>query len=108
MAYENFRVETGADGIARRHLGQPGRSMNVFTAKVMDELAAIIESVASDAAIKGAVIVVGQEGFFRRRRHHDDPRALLRVRRTHEAGPESGAARAARGIVAHVAALPAA
>src|SRR6187431_2668372 len=63
MAYENFRVETGPDGIALVTWDSPGRSMNVFTAKVMDELAAIIESVASDTAIKGAIIVSGKKDF---------------------------------------------
>ena len=46
MAYENFRIETGTDGIAVVTWDMPGRSMNVFTAKVMDELAAIVEAVA--------------------------------------------------------------
>src|SRR5436190_12487356 len=63
MAYENFRVETGSDGIAVITWDSPSRSMNVFTAKVMDELAAIVESVAADAAVKGAVIVSGKKDF---------------------------------------------
>src|SRR5437868_6313402 len=63
MAYENFRVETGAEGIALVTWDSPGRSMNVFTAKVMDELAAIVESVASDTAIKGVVIISGKKDF---------------------------------------------
>ena len=41
----------------------PDRSMNVFTVKVMDELEAIVEAVAADAAIKGAVIVSGKKDF---------------------------------------------
>src|SRR5436190_6032213 len=63
MAYENFRVETGSDGIAVITWDSPSRSMNVFTENVMDELAAIIESVASDAAVKGAVIASGKKDF---------------------------------------------
>ena len=63
MAYENFRVETGSDGIAVVTWDMPDRSMNVFTAKVMDELAAIVEAVAADAAIKGAVIASGKKDF---------------------------------------------
>ena len=62
MAYENFRVET-ADGIAVVTWDMPGRSMNVFTAEVMDELAAIVEAVAADAAIKGAVIASAKKDF---------------------------------------------
>ncbi len=61
--YENFRVETGDDGIALVTWDMPDRSMNVFTAKVMDELAAIIEAVAADAALKGAIIVSGKKDF---------------------------------------------
>ncbi len=63
MAYENFKVETGSDGIALVTWDMPGRSMNVFTAKVMDELGAIVEAVAADAAIKGAVIVSAKKDF---------------------------------------------
>ncbi len=48
MAYENFAVETDADGIALITWDMPERSMNLFTAKVMDELEAIVETVAGD------------------------------------------------------------
>jgi 3-hydroxyacyl-CoA dehydrogenase / enoyl-CoA hydratase / 3-hydroxybutyryl-CoA epimerase len=61
MTYENFRVETDADGIALVTWDMPGRSLNVFTAKVMAELEAIIEEVAADAAIKGAIIHSGKK-----------------------------------------------
>ena len=37
--------------------------MNVFTFEVMDELEAIVETVAADAAIKGAVIASGKKDF---------------------------------------------
>ena len=63
MAYENFKVETDSDGIAVVTWDSPNRSMNVFTAKVMDELEAIVEAVAADAAIKGAVIASGKKDF---------------------------------------------
>src|SRR6185503_13887373 len=62
MTYENFRVET-ADGIAVITWDSPERSMNVFTAKVMDELGAIVEAVAADVAVKGAIIVSGKKDF---------------------------------------------
>ncbi len=61
MAYENFRVETGADGIALVTWDMPGRSLNVFTAKVMDELEAIVEAIAGDANVKGVVIKSGKK-----------------------------------------------
>lgn len=63
MNLENFRFETDADGIATATWDMPGRSMNVITPKVMEELSAIIEKVAGDAAIKGCVIASGKEAF---------------------------------------------
>ena len=61
--YTNFTVETDADGIALVTWDMPGKSMNVFTEEVMDELEKIVEQVASDAAIKGAVITSGKDSF---------------------------------------------
>jgi 3-hydroxyacyl-CoA dehydrogenase/enoyl-CoA hydratase/3-hydroxybutyryl-CoA epimerase len=63
MAYKNFTVETDADGIALVTWNMPDKSMNVFTEEVMDELDKIVDQVASDAAIKGAVITSGKESF---------------------------------------------
>ncbi|WP_024588530.1 3-hydroxyacyl-CoA dehydrogenase NAD-binding domain-containing protein [Aliihoeflea sp. 2WW] len=61
--YKNFTVETDADGIALVTWEMPDRSMNVFTEEVMDELDRIIDQVAGDAAIKGAVITSGKDSF---------------------------------------------
>jgi 3-hydroxyacyl-CoA dehydrogenase/enoyl-CoA hydratase/3-hydroxybutyryl-CoA epimerase len=63
MSYKNFTVETDADGIALVTWNMPDKSMNVFTEEVMDELDRIVDQVASDAAIKGAVITSGKESF---------------------------------------------
>jgi 3-hydroxyacyl-CoA dehydrogenase/enoyl-CoA hydratase/3-hydroxybutyryl-CoA epimerase len=63
MAYTNFTVDTGADAIALVTWNMPGRSMNVIDPKVTEELSAIIESVATDAAIKGAVVTSGKDTF---------------------------------------------
>jgi len=63
MTYINFKLETDADGIALVTWDAPGRSMNVIDMKVMDELGDIVEKVAGDAAIKGAVITSGKETF---------------------------------------------
>ena len=60
---KNFTVETDADGIALVTWDMPDRSMNVFTEEVMDELEKIIDAVAADAAIKGAVITSGKDSF---------------------------------------------
>src|SRR5260370_18833099 len=63
MRYVNFKVETDADGIALVTWDCPGRSMNVIDLKVIEELGAIVEQVAGDAAIKAAVIASGKETF---------------------------------------------
>lgn len=63
MELNNFRFETDSDGVALATWDMPGRSMNVFTPAVMDELSQIIETVASDEAIKGCVIASGKDNF---------------------------------------------
>src|SRR5262249_55008151 len=60
---ENFKLDVDADGIALVTWDMPGRSMNVIDVKVIRELAAIVEQVTSDAAIKGAVITSGKDTF---------------------------------------------
>ena len=56
MNLANFRFETDSDGIALATWDMPGRSMNVITPEVMDEIGQIVDKISSDAAIKGAVI----------------------------------------------------
>jgi 3-hydroxyacyl-CoA dehydrogenase / enoyl-CoA hydratase / 3-hydroxybutyryl-CoA epimerase len=63
MTYQNFSFDIDADGIALVSWNMPGRSMNVIDAKVMEELSAIVEKVATDAAIKGAVLTSGKDAF---------------------------------------------
>ena len=63
MTLVNFTLDIDADGIALVTWNAPGRSMNVIDLKVMEELSAIVEKVAADAAIKGAVITSGKELF---------------------------------------------
>ena len=63
MNLTNFRFETDADGIALVTWDMPGRSMNVITAEVIAEIGAIVDKIAGDAAIKGAVVTSGKEGF---------------------------------------------
>jgi 3-hydroxyacyl-CoA dehydrogenase/enoyl-CoA hydratase/3-hydroxybutyryl-CoA epimerase len=62
-SYKNFTVENDADGIALVTWNMPDRSMNVFTEEVMDELDRIVDQVAGDEKIKGAVITSGKETF---------------------------------------------
>ena len=61
--YKNFTVETDQDGIALVTWDSPGKSMNVFTEEVMDELDQIIDQVAADEGIKGAVVTSGKSTF---------------------------------------------
>src|SRR5215212_4086243 len=63
MTYVNFNLDTDADGIVLVTWDAPGRSMNVIDLKVIEELSDIVEKVAADAAIKGAVITSGKESF---------------------------------------------
>ncbi|GJD79300.1 enoyl-CoA hydratase [Methylobacterium gregans] len=63
MDLKNFRFETDADGVALATWDMPGRSMNVITEAVMDELAQIVEAVAGEAGIKGCVITSGKDNF---------------------------------------------
>ena len=63
MSLKNFRFETDADGIATLTWDMPGRTMNVLTTEMMDELNQAIDKVASDAAIKGCVVTSGKADF---------------------------------------------
>lgn len=63
MTYKNFTLETDADGIALITWDMPGKSMNVIDLTVMDELDALIDEVANNDAIKGAVITSGKKAF---------------------------------------------
>ncbi len=61
--YTNFTVETDADGIALVTWDMPEKSMNVFTAEVMEELNAIVDATVADAAVKGVVFTSGKSSF---------------------------------------------
>jgi 3-hydroxyacyl-CoA dehydrogenase / enoyl-CoA hydratase / 3-hydroxybutyryl-CoA epimerase len=63
MTYQNFKLDVDADGIALVTWDMPGRSMNVIDLSVIEELGAIIEKVATDAAIKGAVVTSAKDTF---------------------------------------------
>jgi 3-hydroxyacyl-CoA dehydrogenase/enoyl-CoA hydratase/3-hydroxybutyryl-CoA epimerase len=63
MTYTHFRFESDPDGVALVTWDSPGRSMNVLTEEVIEEFAAIVATIATDAAIKGAVITSGKDGF---------------------------------------------
>jgi 3-hydroxyacyl-CoA dehydrogenase/enoyl-CoA hydratase/3-hydroxybutyryl-CoA epimerase len=63
MSYENFRLEVDADGVALITFDVPGRSMNVFTASAIRELAEIVERVATEDSIKAAIITSAKKDF---------------------------------------------
>jgi 3-hydroxyacyl-CoA dehydrogenase/enoyl-CoA hydratase/3-hydroxybutyryl-CoA epimerase len=63
MDLENFRFETDADGVALITWDMPGRSMNVLNPQVIAEIEALVDHVATDAGVKGAVMASGKDGF---------------------------------------------
>src|SRR5262249_22413081 len=63
MAYQNFKFETDADGIALVTWDIPGRSMNVLDETSINEIEAIVKQTTEDAAIKGVVITSSKEAF---------------------------------------------
>jgi 3-hydroxyacyl-CoA dehydrogenase / enoyl-CoA hydratase / 3-hydroxybutyryl-CoA epimerase len=63
MSFTNFTLDIGTDSVALVTWDMPGRSMNVIDPKVTEELSAIVEQTATDAAVKGVVITSGKEAF---------------------------------------------
>ena len=63
MSDVNFKLDTDADGIALLTWNMPDRSMNVINLTVIEELSAIVEQTAGDAAIKGVVVTSGKDSF---------------------------------------------
>ena len=59
----DFTLDIDSDGIALITWDMPGRSMNVITMDAIEELSKLVKQVASDKAIKGAVITSGKEAF---------------------------------------------
>ncbi|WP_152045087.1 FAD-dependent oxidoreductase [Aureimonas psammosilenae] len=64
MTEQNFAFEVDADGIALLTWNMPGRSMNVFTIEVMDEIDRLVDRIVADDAVKGVVIASGKKGSF--------------------------------------------
>ena len=63
MSLTHFRIETDAEGVALVTWDSPGRSMNVLGPEVIAEIGKFVDTIASDSAIKGAVITSGKDGF---------------------------------------------
>ncbi len=60
---ENFNLEVDSDGIALVTWDMPGRSMNVISAAVIQEMTDWIGKVKDDDAIKGVVLTSGKDSF---------------------------------------------
>ena len=61
---KHFNLAVDADGIALITMDSPGRSMNVLGPDVEPELAAIVDQIVGDAAIRGAIITSGKPSFI--------------------------------------------
>jgi 3-hydroxyacyl-CoA dehydrogenase/enoyl-CoA hydratase/3-hydroxybutyryl-CoA epimerase len=63
MDLENFRFETDAEGVALLTWDMPGRSINIITPQVIDEIERVVDHVATESEVKGCVIASGKETF---------------------------------------------
>ncbi|MEM8920979.1 MAG: enoyl-CoA hydratase-related protein, partial [Pseudomonadota bacterium] len=64
MNLETFSFEVDADGVALATFDVPGRSMNTLTAKAMADIVAMTQEIATNDAIKGAVLTSGKASGF--------------------------------------------
>ena len=61
---DTIQYAVDSDGIAILSLDLPGKSVNVLTTEVMADLASLVERVASDPAVKGAVLTSAKGSFI--------------------------------------------
>ena len=59
----NFKLDVDADSIALITWDMAERSMNVINTGVIEELGTLVDKVAADAAIKGAIVTSGKDAF---------------------------------------------
>lgn len=64
MELETFKFSVDGDGIAHAVFDVPGRSMNTLTGKAIADIIAITNEIASNDAIKGAVLSSGKPSGF--------------------------------------------
>lgn len=62
-AYKHFRMEVGEDKVALVTFDSPDVSMNVISAEVVEEVEAIAKEIASNDAVRAAVITSGKPAF---------------------------------------------
>ncbi|HRE43947.1 MAG TPA: 3-hydroxyacyl-CoA dehydrogenase NAD-binding domain-containing protein [Terricaulis sp.] len=61
---ENFKIDIDSDGIALVTFDVPGRSMNTITASVMADFITLVDTIKSNASIKGVVLASGKPTGF--------------------------------------------
>jgi len=59
-----IQTTLGADGVLVATIDMPGRTMNVFSADLMDALDALMDRVGSDAAVRSVVLTSGKPSFL--------------------------------------------
>src|SRR5271169_980986 len=62
-AFTKFQLDVDGDGIALVTWDAPGTTMNLIDMTMIAELSALVEQIAADAKIKGAVITSGKDTF---------------------------------------------
>ncbi|MGB6964518.1 MAG: 3-hydroxyacyl-CoA dehydrogenase NAD-binding domain-containing protein [Xanthobacteraceae bacterium] len=62
-AFTKFKLDVDVDGIALVTWDAPGATMNLIDVTMIAELSALVEQIAADAKIKGAVITSGKDTF---------------------------------------------
>jgi 3-hydroxyacyl-CoA dehydrogenase/enoyl-CoA hydratase/3-hydroxybutyryl-CoA epimerase len=63
MSFTKFELDVDGDGVALITWDAPGTTMNLIDMTMIAELSAIIEQIAADAEVKGAVITSGKDTF---------------------------------------------
>src|SRR5271154_6009304 len=63
MTFTKFSLDVDGDGIALITWNAPGSTMNLIDVTMIAELSAIVEQLAADAEVKGAVITSGKDTF---------------------------------------------
>ena len=64
MAHSNITTTLGTDAILLATIDMPARSMNVFSAELMNSLEQLLDEVASRPDVRGVVITSGKEAFL--------------------------------------------
>ena len=59
-----IQTALGADGVLLATIDMPGRTMNVFSAGLMDALDALMDRVDADAAVRSVVLTSGKPSFL--------------------------------------------